>query len=115
MSKSLTPAVSRQIIAFNPAEPSAPSVMQFCGVLGVSGPSFYKVRDRFARAGNAAMNPRSRGPKEPSHPLLSVSVGGVWGPVRDAAADHGSFGHDGVAGCVTDVTSADLPVSGCAR
>jgi transposase InsO family protein len=66
MSKSLTPAVRRQIIAFNPAEPGAPSVSQFCREVGVSRPSFYKVRDRFAREGNAALNPRSRAPKAPA-------------------------------------------------
>ncbi len=55
MSKSLTPAVRRQIIAFNPAEPGAPSVAQFCRELGVSRPSFYKVRGRFAKEGNAAL------------------------------------------------------------
>lgn len=67
MSKSLTPAVRRQIIAFNPAEPGAPSVAQFCRELGVSRPSFYKVRERFATEGNAASNRRSRAPKEPAH------------------------------------------------
>ena len=67
MSKSLSPAVRRQIIAFNPAEPGAPSVSEFCRELGVSRPSFYKVRDRFAREGNAALNPRSRAPKAPAH------------------------------------------------
>ena len=66
MSKSLTPAVRRQIIAFNPAEPGAPSVAEFCRGLGVSRPSFYKVRDRFAQEGNAALNPRSRAPKQPA-------------------------------------------------
>lgn len=66
MSKSLTPAVRRQIIAFNPAEPDAPSIAEFCRGLGVSRPSFYKVRDRFAQEGHAALNPRSRAPKQPA-------------------------------------------------
>lgn len=64
MSNSLSPAVRRQIIAYDPADPGAPSISQFCRSLGISRPSFYKVRDRFRHEGNAALNPRSRAPKQ---------------------------------------------------
>jgi transposase-like protein len=79
MSKSLTPAVRRQIIAFNPAEPGASSVSEFCRELGISRPSFYNVRERFAREGNAALNPRSRAPQEPARRYTEDTVQVVLG------------------------------------
>ncbi len=66
MSKSLPPAIRRQIIAFDPAAPDAPSVSEFCRAVGISRPSFYNLRERYAAEGNAALNPRSRAPKTPA-------------------------------------------------
>lgn len=67
MSRSLSPSVRRQIIAYDPASSDAVSVSEFCRSLGISRPSFYKVRDRFQTEGNAALNPRSRAPKRAAH------------------------------------------------
>lgn len=66
MSKSLTPALRRQIIAYDSTDPNAPSISQFCRSLGISRPSFYTVRERYQAEGNAALNPRSRAPKQPA-------------------------------------------------
>lgn len=66
MSKSLSPAVRRRIIAYDPSDPGSPSVSEFCRSLGISRPSFYKVRERYKTEGNAALNPRSRAPKQPA-------------------------------------------------
>ena len=66
MSKSLPPATRRQIIAFDPAAPDAPSVSEFCRAVGISRPSFYNLRERYAAEGNGALNPRSRAPKTPA-------------------------------------------------
>lgn len=88
MSKSLTPAVRRQIIAYDPADPAAPSVSEFCRSLGISRPSFYKVRDRFRVEGNAALNPRSRAPREPARVYTDGTVKIVLG-VRKRLAGKG--------------------------
>lgn len=65
MSKSLSPGVRRQIIAFDPAV-SAESVSAFCRRLGVTRASFYNVRSRYRAEGNAALHPRSHAPHEPA-------------------------------------------------
>lgn len=67
MSKSLMASTRRQIIAYDPADPDSPSISELCRRLGISRPSFYKVRERFMVEGNAALNPRSRAPKRPAH------------------------------------------------
>lgn len=66
MSKSLTPAVRRRIVAFDPSAPDSVSVSEFCRSLGISRPSFYAIRRRFRAESNAALNPRSRAPKRPA-------------------------------------------------
>lgn len=71
MSKSLSPAVRRQIITYDSTDPNAPSISEFCRTHGISRPSFYKVRDRYAAEGNAALNPRSRAPKKPARTFTS--------------------------------------------
>lgn len=65
MPKSLSPSIRRQIIAFDPTAEEAPSVSAFCKSLGITRPSFYKIRDRFTNEGNGALNPHSRAPKQP--------------------------------------------------
>lgn len=66
MSKSLSPALRRQIVSYDPADPASPSISEFCRTLGISRPSFYKIRDHYRTEGNAALNPRSRAPKNPA-------------------------------------------------
>lgn len=66
MSKSLSPAARRKIIAYDSTDPNAPSISEFCRTHGISRPSFYNVRDRYTAEGNAALNPRPRAPKKPA-------------------------------------------------
>ncbi|WP_454293388.1 integrase core domain-containing protein [Salana multivorans] len=77
MSRSLTPAVRRQIVAFDPEDPGSPSITVFCRSLGISRPSFYNVRRRFVVEGNAALNPRSRAPKRAARVYDEVMVQSV--------------------------------------
>ena len=77
MSKSLPPAIRRQIIAFDPAAPDAPSVSEFCRAVGISRPSFYNLRQGYAVEGNAALNPRSRAPKTPARAFGGDTVEAV--------------------------------------
>lgn len=53
----------RQIIEFDPGLPDSSSISQFCNELGISRPSYYKVKARYVAEGNKALNPHSRAPK----------------------------------------------------
>jgi len=63
MSNSLPASLRRQIIEFDPTLPDAMNISQFCKQLGISRPSYYKVKERYVAEGNKALNPRSRAPK----------------------------------------------------
>ncbi|MGP4982216.1 helix-turn-helix domain-containing protein, partial [Glutamicibacter arilaitensis] len=63
MSNSLSASIRRQIIEFDPGLPDSLSISQFCKELGISRPSYYKVKERFVAEGNKALNPHSRAPK----------------------------------------------------
>lgn len=63
MSTSLSASIRRQIIEFDPGLPDSPSISAFCKQLGVSRPSYYKVKERYVAEGNKALNPHSRAPK----------------------------------------------------
>jgi len=62
----LTASIRRQIIEFNPDLPDAVSISDFCSQLGISRPSYYKVKKRYLAEGNGALNPHSRAPKTPA-------------------------------------------------
>lgn len=66
MSNSLPASIRRQIIEFDPSHPDAVSISRFCKQLGISRPSYYKVKKRFVQEGNRALNPVSRAPKTPA-------------------------------------------------
>ena len=63
MSNSLSASIRRQIIEFDPGLPDSLSISEFCKELGISRPSYYKVKERFVAEGNKALNPHSRAPK----------------------------------------------------
>lgn len=63
MSNSLSASIRRQIIEFDPGLPDSLSISQFCKQLGISRPSYYKVKERYVAEGNKALNPHSRAPK----------------------------------------------------
>jgi hypothetical protein len=62
----LTASIRRLIIEFNPDVPDAVSISDFCSQLGISRPSYYKVKKRYLAEGNGALNPHSRAPKTPA-------------------------------------------------
>lgn len=66
MPKSLPPFIRRQIIAFDPNAPDAPTISAFCKSLSITRPSFYTIRQRFLTEGNRALNPHPRTPKQPA-------------------------------------------------
>jgi len=66
MSNALSPRLRAAIINYNPAQPNALSVTEFCRSLKISRSVFYKIRDRAARESTAALHPRSRAPKTPA-------------------------------------------------
>jgi len=66
MTNSLTPRVRADIINYDPTQPGALSVTEFCRSLKVSRSVFYKIRTRSQHESTAALHPRSRAPKEPA-------------------------------------------------
>lgn len=58
----LSPAIRRKIIAFDPADPAAVTVSDFCKTLKISRRSFYTIRSRYAEESQAALHPRSSAP-----------------------------------------------------
>ncbi|MGO3277987.1 MAG: integrase core domain-containing protein [Brevibacterium aurantiacum] len=88
MSKSLSSALRRQIISYDPADPASPSISEFCRTHGISRPSFYKVRDRYAAEGNAALNPRSRAPKKPAR-TFTTDTANIVLDVRERVSSSG--------------------------
>ena len=66
MTNALSPRVRAMIINYDPAQPHALPVTEFCRSLKVSRSVFYKIRDRAASESTAALHPRSRAPKQPA-------------------------------------------------
>lgn len=60
----MSATIRRQIIQFDPGLPDSVSISQFCKQLGISRPSYYKVKERYVAEGNKALNPHSRAPKK---------------------------------------------------
>lgn len=54
------------IINYDPTQPGALSVSEFCKSIKVSRSVFYKIRSRARAESTAALHPRSRAPKEPA-------------------------------------------------
>ena len=65
MGKSLSPRVRKEIIEFT-VSPDGETVSAFCRRLGISRKSFYRIRDRAAAEGGAALAARSRAPITPA-------------------------------------------------
>ncbi|MFJ5870164.1 integrase core domain-containing protein [Dietzia maris] len=66
MSNSLSPRTRASIINYDPTQPHALTVTEFCRSVKVSRSVFYKVRARAARESTAALHPRSRAPRAPA-------------------------------------------------
>nr|WP_193081431.1 integrase core domain-containing protein [Brevibacterium aurantiacum] len=66
MTNSLSPRVRADIINYDPTQPGALSVTEFCRSVKVSRSVFYKIRVRAQHESTAALHPRSRAPKQPA-------------------------------------------------
>lgn len=66
MTNSLTPQIRAAIINYDPTQPNALSVTEFCRAHKISRSVFYKIRTRSQQESTAALHPRSRAPKQPA-------------------------------------------------
>lgn len=66
MTNSLPPRTRAMIINYDPTQPHALTVSEFCRSLKISRSVFYKIRNRAAQESTAALHPRSRAPKQPA-------------------------------------------------
>lgn len=66
MTNALSPQARAAIINYDPTQPHALNVTEFCRSVKVSRSVFYKIRARAASESTAALHPRSRAPKQPS-------------------------------------------------
>lgn len=66
MTNALSPRTRANIINYDPAQPGALTVNEFCKSLKISRSAFYKIRARAAEASASALHPRSRAPKQPA-------------------------------------------------
>ena len=62
----LSPRIRAMIINYDPTQPGALSVSEFCMSIKISRSVFYKIRSRARDESTAALHPRSRAPKEPA-------------------------------------------------
>lgn len=66
MTYSLTPRVRADITNYDPTQPGALSVTEFCRSQKISRSVFYMIRTRSQHEPTAALHPRSRAPKQPA-------------------------------------------------
>lgn len=66
MTNSLSPQIRAAIINYDPTQPNALSVTEFCRAHKISRSAFYKIRTRSRQESTAALHPRSRAPKQPA-------------------------------------------------
>lgn len=66
MTNSLSPRIRAAIINYDPTQPNALTITEFCRSVKISRGVFYKIRPRAAQESTAALHPRSRAPKTPA-------------------------------------------------
>ena len=66
MAKILSPRVRAIIINFDPTQPEALTVSEFCKTLKISRSIYYRIRERAAHEASGTLHPRSRAPKQPA-------------------------------------------------
>ncbi|WP_427019324.1 integrase core domain-containing protein (plasmid) [Pseudarthrobacter sp. P1] len=74
MTNSLSPQARAAIINYDPLQPHALSVTEFCRSVKISRSVFYKIRRRAVHESTAALHPRSRAPKTPARRYGPVVV-----------------------------------------
>lgn len=66
MTNALSPRTRAAIVSYDPTQPNALSIIEFCRSVKVSRSVFYKIRSRAVQEPTAALHPRSRAPKSPA-------------------------------------------------
>lgn len=66
MTNSLSPRTRAAIINYDPTQPNALTITEFCRSVKISRSAFYRIRTRAAQESAAALHPRSRAPKTPA-------------------------------------------------
>ncbi|MER8026338.1 integrase core domain-containing protein [Glutamicibacter protophormiae] len=66
MAKILSPRVRAIIINFDPTQPEALTVSEFCKTQKISRSIYYRIRERAAHEAAGTLHPRSRAPKQPA-------------------------------------------------
>lgn len=66
MNKTLSPRIRSLIINFDPTQPDALTISEFCKTQKISRSIFYRIRSRAATESAAALHPRSRAPHRPA-------------------------------------------------
>lgn len=92
MSNSLSPRTRASIINYDPTQPHALTVTEFCRSVKISRSVFYKVRARAARESTAALHPRSRAPRSPARrygPEVVNELVRIRKQLRDDGWDYG--------------------------
>lgn len=92
MSNSLSPQTRAAIINYDPTQPNALSVSEFCRSVKISRSVFYKVRARAARESTAALHPRSRAPKQPARRYGPTVINELVKIRRQLKADGWDYG-----------------------
>ncbi|MGP5048912.1 integrase core domain-containing protein [Glutamicibacter ardleyensis] len=66
MPNALSPRLRAMIINFDPTQPDALTISEFCKTQKISRSIFYRIRERATQESAGALHPRSRAPKLPS-------------------------------------------------
>ncbi|QRQ78326.1 integrase core domain-containing protein [Glutamicibacter protophormiae] len=66
MPNALSPRLRAMIISFDPTQPEALTISEFCKTQKISRSIFYRIRERATQESAGALHPRSRAPREPS-------------------------------------------------
>ena len=66
MPNALSPRLRAMIISFDPTQPEALTISEFCKTQKISRSIFYRIRERATQESAGALHPRSRAPRQPS-------------------------------------------------
>ena len=92
MSIPLSPRIRALIINYDPTQPGALTVSEFCKTQKISRSIFYRIRSRARAEGSAALHPRSRAPRQPARkygPDVVIELVRIRTQLKDDGWDYG--------------------------